>query len=183
MAAKSERKVICRSDLIHSTPFIHSLVIRSQYAVITEADLVKVTQAINGDDKLRMQEFTTVLDRREPPETVGIILEITGDIGIPSLRSETAHGSDAVGIGPNANSARQKAFEALLSTNDDHQHAFDAGRLRQPTIRIVKPGTFSDYRRWRGAKQNSGIGQIKVPVVMVDPVSIEWLEERVVKEL
>jgi len=159
------------------------LAIRSQYAIITESDLVKVTQAINEEDMLQVQEFTTVLDRRELPETVGIILEITGDIGMPSLRSETAHGSNAADIGPDANSARQKAFEALLSTNDDHQRAFDAGRLRQPTIRIVKPGTFSDYRRWRGEKLNVGVGQIKVPAVMIDPTSIEWVEERVVKEL
>ena len=88
-----------------------------------------------------------------------------------------------VDIGLNANSARQKAFKALVSTNDNHQRAFDTGRLRQPTVRIVKPGTFSDYRRWRGERLNTGIGQIKIPVVMVDPASIEWLEERVVKEL
>ena len=88
-----------------------------------------------------------------------------------------------MGIGPNAHAARQKAFEALLSTNDDHQSEFDAGRLRQPTIRIVKPGTFSEYRQWRGERLNTGIGQIKVPVVMVDLASIEWMEERVVKEL
>ena len=148
---------------------------------------MKVTQAINGNDNLRVQEFTTVLDRRELPETVGIILEIAGDTGMAScLRSATLRmmlTRLAYVLGPNANLARQKAFEALLSTNDDHQREFDAGRLRLPTIRIVKPGTFSDYRRWRGEKLNTGIGQIKVPVVMVDPASIEWLEERVVKEL
>ena len=64
---------------------MHSLAIRSQYAIIMEADLAKVTQAINEEDMLRVQEFTTVLDRRELPETVGIILEITGDIGMSSL--------------------------------------------------------------------------------------------------
>ncbi|KIM56343.1 hypothetical protein SCLCIDRAFT_1220375 [Scleroderma citrinum Foug A] len=142
-----------------------SLAIQFQYAIITEADLVQVTQAIDEEDMLRVQEFTTVLDRRELPETVGFILEITGEPGL------------------NANSARPKAFKALLSTNDNHQRAFDTGRLRQPTVRIVKPGTFSDYRRWRGERLNTGIGQIKIPVVMVDPASIEWLEERVVKEL
>ena len=63
--------------------------IRSQYAIIMEADLAKVTQAINEEDMLRVQEFTTVLDRRELPETIGIILEITSDIGMSSLRSET----------------------------------------------------------------------------------------------
>ncbi|KIM56344.1 hypothetical protein SCLCIDRAFT_1220376 [Scleroderma citrinum Foug A] len=145
-----------------------NLAIRFPYAAITEADLVKVVQAINGEDMLRVQEFTTVLDRRELPETVGIILETTGDAGM---------------TGPNVNMARQKAFDALLSTNDNHQLAFDAGRLRMPTIRIVKPGTFADYRRWRGEKLNTGVGQIKVPVVMVDPNSIEWVTERVVTEL
>ena len=168
---------------LNGIPCIHSLVIRSQYAIITEGDVVKVTQAITEEDMLRVQEFTTVLDRRELPETVGIILEITGDIGMPSFHSDSVHDSNAVGIGPNANSARQKAFKALLSTNDDHQRAFNAGRLRQPTIRIVKPGTFSDYRQWRGELLNTGVGQIKVPAIMIDPASIEWLEERVVKEL
>ena len=96
---------------------------------------------------------------------------------------DPARDTHAVDIGLNANSARQKAFKALVSTNDNHQRAFDTGRLRQPTVRIVKPGTFSDYRQWRGEKLNAGVGQIKVPVVMIDPASIEWLEERVVKEL
>ena len=70
---------------------MHSLAIRSQYAIITEGDVVKVTQAINEEDMLRVQEFTTVLDRRELPETIGIIFEITGDIGMPSLHSQTQH--------------------------------------------------------------------------------------------
>ena len=44
-------------------------------------------------------------------------------------------------------------------------------------IRIVKPGTFSEYREWQEGKLNVGVGQIKVPVVMMDPDSIGWLEE------
>ena len=50
-----------------------------------------MTQAINEEDMLRVQEFTTVLDRRELPETVGIIVDIGGDIGTPSLHSETLY--------------------------------------------------------------------------------------------
>ena len=88
-----------------------------------------------------------------------------------------------VGIGAEASSARQKALEALLSTNDEHQRAFDAGRLRLPTIRIVKTGTFADYRQCRGEQLNACLGQIKVPVVAKDPDVLLWLEERVVKEL
>ncbi|KAL4066488.1 GH3 auxin-responsive promoter [Scleroderma yunnanense] len=141
-----------------------SLAIRFPYAAITEADLQKVTRAITKEN-MHVQEFTTVVDRRELPETVGFIFEITGDIGL------------------GANLARQKAFEALVMTNDEHQSAFNTGRLRLPTIRIVKHGTFADYRRWQGEKLNVGVGQIKVPVVMTNPNSYEWLAERVVREL
>ena len=54
---------------------------------------MQVTQAIDEEDMLRVQEFTTVLDRRELPETVGFILEITGEPGMASsLRSATLLG-------------------------------------------------------------------------------------------
>ena len=85
-------------------------------------------------------------------------------------------------IGTEANLARQKAFEALVSTNVEHQRAFDAGRLRLPTIRIVNPGTFKDYRRYRGELLNTAVGT-KVPVVVMDPDVLVWLEVRVAKEL
>jgi len=88
-----------------------------------------------------------------------------------------------VGIGTEVSSARQKVLEALVSTNDEHQRAFDAGRLRLPTIRIVKSGTFRDYRRCRGEQLKTAVGQTKVPVVVMDPDTLVWLEERVVKEL
>ena len=93
------------------------------------------------------------------------------------------YGAHGVIPGPNANVARQKAFEALVSTDDEHEGVFNAGRLRLPTIRILKSGTFAEYRQWRGDKLNMGVGQVKVPMVMMDPDSIEWLEKRVVKEL
>jgi len=87
------------------------------------------------------------------------------------------------GIGTEASSARQKAFEALVLINDEHQRAFDGGRLRLPTIRIVKSGTFRDYRQHRGEQLKTPVGQTKVPVVVMDPDVLVWLEERVVKEL
>ena len=52
---------------------------------------MKMIQAINGED-IQVQEFTSILDQRELPETVGLILEITGDIGMAScLRSVALH--------------------------------------------------------------------------------------------
>ena len=58
------------------------------HASIMEAELLKMVQAIDGEDIVQVQEFTSVLDRRELPETVGLIIEITGEIGMAScLRS------------------------------------------------------------------------------------------------
>lgn len=62
---------------------MHSLAIRLYYAMITEADLVKVVQAIDRQDIMQVHEFATVLDQRELPATVGLLVEIAGDLGMP----------------------------------------------------------------------------------------------------
>ncbi|KAI6006357.1 GH3 auxin-responsive promoter [Pisolithus marmoratus] len=149
-----------------------NLAIQFQYAAITEAHLVGIVQAINTEDIVKVQEFTAIVDQREPAQTVGFFLEIMGDTGMVSYPA-----------GPSAKLARHRAFEALVATNEKHQHAFNTGKLRLPTIRIVKPGTFAKYRSWRGESTNADVGQIKVPVVMSNEAQQEWIVERVVTEL
>ncbi|KAI6151127.1 GH3 auxin-responsive promoter [Pisolithus tinctorius] len=141
-----------------------NLELRLPHAMITEADLVTVIHAISGEDTVEVQEFTTVVDDRKFPQTVGFFVSVTGDIGTAGLAS-------------------QKAFAALVATNVEHQIAFDADEFGLPTIRIVKPGTFADYRRWRGESLNVGVGQTKLPVVLTDPKAQEWMAKRVVTEL
>ena len=183
MAARSEWEHVIRQSV--SILCIRSLVMELPHASIMEAELLKMIQAIDGEDIVQVQEFTSVLDRRELPETVGLIVEITGDIGMaPCLRSTALHmDTHMAGTGTEAGAARQRVFEALVSTNEEHQRAFDAGQLSLPTIRIVKPGTFRDYRRYRGEQLNTPVGQTKVPVVVTNPDVLAWLEERVAKEL
>ncbi|KAI6038445.1 GH3 auxin-responsive promoter [Pisolithus marmoratus] len=142
-----------------------NLDLRLPHAIITEADLASVIRAISGEDIMEVEEFTTVADERKFPQTVGLFVGITGDIG------------------SNAKYARQKAFAALAATSEEHQIAFDMDELGLPTIRIVKPGTFADYRRWRGENMGFGVGQIKVPIVLSDPKAQEWIAERVMMEL
>ncbi|KIK22612.1 hypothetical protein PISMIDRAFT_11474, partial [Pisolithus microcarpus 441] len=142
-----------------------NLTVRLWYAEITEAHLVSVIRALITEDIAKVQEFTAVVDLREVPQTVGFFIGIVGDIG------------------PGGTAARQKAFEALVRANEEHQRAFDAGRLRLPTIRIVKPGTFAEYRLWRGESMNAGVGQIKVPIVLLNEDQQEWIAERVIAEL
>ncbi|KAG9312151.1 hypothetical protein JVU11DRAFT_7440 [Chiua virens] len=52
-----------------------------------------------------------------------------------------------------------------------------------PTIRVVKPGTFAEYRHWKGETANVASGQIKVPSVLIQPKAQAWILERVAEEL
>ena len=94
----------------------------------------------------------------------------------------TTHQSDRT-TGPNARSASQRLFDALAATNVEHRHALENGQIRLPTIRIVKAGTFAEYRQWKGENANIASGQIKVPLVLINPTAQEWILERVVQEL
>lgn len=135
------------------------------YGSVTEAGLLSVVRAISSKDIMEVDEFTATIDQRELPATVGFFFEISGPLG------------------PNSHLSRQKAFEALVATNSELQSEFDKGRLRLPTIRIVRPRAFTEFRRWRGECKKVGLGQLKLPVVMLDLNSLEWIAETVVTEL
>ncbi|KAF8836522.1 hypothetical protein BDN67DRAFT_974068 [Paxillus ammoniavirescens] len=137
--------------------------IRLWHALISDSDLVAAVQAISSEDIIQVHEFTVVVDDRELPATVGYFVE----------------GS----LGSKSHIAPQKLFDALVATNVSHQFALDNAWARLPTIRIVKPGTFMEYRLRKGERLSIGAGQIKVPVVLPESASKAWIEERVVQEL
>ncbi|KAG0699818.1 GH3 auxin-responsive promoter [Suillus ampliporus] len=110
-------------------------------------------------------DFTIVGDERDTPITYGYLVEIAGEIG------------------NNARMAPQQTFEDLMAANHEYRVAFWQGRSRQPTIRLVEKGTFSEYRRQKSEKMNVSIGQVKVPVVILDAAYQEWLLKKVIMEL
>ncbi|KIK81405.1 hypothetical protein PAXRUDRAFT_27885 [Paxillus rubicundulus Ve08.2h10] len=140
-----------------------SLSIRFPHTLISDSDLVTAIQAISSEDIIQVHEFTVVVDDRKSPTTVGYIVEGP--------------------LGSKLHLARQKLFDALAAKNIGHLRARNLGRFGLPTIRIVKPGTFMEYRLRKAEKLGSGAGQIKVPVVLSQSAAIEWLEERVIQEL
>ncbi|KAF9220218.1 hypothetical protein BS17DRAFT_350535 [Gyrodon lividus] len=140
-----------------------SLSIRFPHTSISDIHLVTAIQAISSEDVIRVYEFTAAVDDRKLPATVGYFVEGP--------------------LGPKSHLAPQQLFDALAATNIEHQRALDHGETRLPTIRVVKPGTFRDYRRWRGEKMGVGAGQIKVPAVLSDCAAQEWIAERVTEEL
>ncbi|KIK80810.1 hypothetical protein PAXRUDRAFT_833328 [Paxillus rubicundulus Ve08.2h10] len=140
-----------------------ALSIRFPHVLIPDSDLVAAIQAISSEDIIQVHEFTAMVDDRTLPPTVGCFVE--GQLG------------------PNSHLAPQKLFNALVVTNHKHQDVFDHGHTRLPTIRIVRPGTFTEYRLRRGEKVGVGAGQTKVPVVLLESAAQEWIKKRVVQEL
>ena len=85
-------------------------------------------------------------------------------------------------LGPDAHRAPERLFDALVATNATTSVRART-EMRLPTIRIVRAGTFAEYRRWKGERVNVAAGQIKLPLVLVHPDVQAWILGRVVREL
>ena len=85
--------------------------------------------------------------------------------------------------GPNAHCTAQRLCEVLGAGNSEYTHLIYTGETCLPTIRIVAPGTFMEYRRRRCEEIKTGLGQIKVLVVLSHAESVVWISERMIQEL
>lgn len=52
---------------------------------------------------------------------------------------------------------------------------FDEGKLGPTTIHVLKSGTFMEYRALKIKAAITGTGQVKVPVVLRDRETQEWM--------
>jgi len=68
-------------------------------------------------------------------------------------------------------------------TDAAYKNYYDNSYVGHPTIRILKPGTFKEYRQWKGDTRGITPGQMKVPTMLIDPVTIDWLADRVELEV
>ncbi|KAF9240244.1 GH3 auxin-responsive promoter [Melanogaster broomeanus] len=70
----------------------------------------------------------------------------------------------------------------LQDHNENYRRDSQAGKLATPVVRVLKQGTFGDFREWKIRTTNAGSGQVKVPSVVWDEGTRKWLEEHVVEE-
>lgn len=110
-------------------------------------------QSISSEEVVQARDFTTVLDERKTPQTVGFIAELSGQLCTFNRLTK--------GKAPKNQSMAQ-------------QNTMQSGETRLPMIRVVEPGTFMEYRRLRGEKMKIGLGQIKVPVLTPYPKNGYW---------
>lgn len=133
-------------------------------AMLSEEHLAKAILAVQ--DKLgSLIEFTVVIDDRNITRRVGYLVETQRELG------------------PEADEAPDKLLHELCRLNPQFKFGLDTEEMKPPTIRILKPGTFAEYRRWRIEVTNSGSGQMKVPVVMWDHGAREWIYKRIDREV
>ncbi|KAG6331510.1 hypothetical protein ID866_7580 [Astraeus odoratus] len=85
-------------------------------------------------------------------------------------------------IPPTASASPLQLHAALSEQNDNYRMESLSGRISKPVVRVVRPGTFGEYREWKVRKDNIAAGQIKMPAVVSNPEILQFLEERVIKE-
>ncbi|KAG6332157.1 hypothetical protein ID866_6929 [Astraeus odoratus] len=126
-----------------------------------------ITSAISATQEVLgvLGEFTVVNDDRNGNPSLGYLVEIDGELD------------------PKADDAPARLLTELCRIDEEFKTSVDIGRMGKPTIRVLKQGTFREYRQWRVEVIKSGSGQVKVPVVMWDKTAMEWVTERVEKEL
>ena len=177
----AERKILL--VIVFVSDHVYSLGIRFHRSLITESDLMGVIRAINADGIVEVHEFTAALDDREFPSTVGFFLEINGEATSMVAIIFWTCSTHVIYVGSNAGLLKAKSLEAFLAIHDNHQTLINNGVICPPTIRVVKSGTFMEYRRWKVDTMGVGMSQVKVPVVMWDSNALKWLTERVAREL
>ena len=86
-------------------------------------------------------------------------------------------------IAPNSTFVGERILDALSRTNENVPYALERGLLGKPSIRVVKRGTFSEFRQLKFDEGARNPGQVKVPVVLPKVEYVTWFSNQVVKEL
>ena len=149
----------------------------------TESFLREIIGSLSEDSIGRILEFTTVRDERNKLPAYGFLVELDGEIGILCFDSKPNNSRLHISS-PGRNPAQALVIvQERLQKNAIYKTYCDDSFAGDPTIRILKPGTFKEYRQWKGDTSGISSGQIKVPTMLTDPVTIDWLANRVVLEV
>ncbi|KAG6327027.1 hypothetical protein ID866_12062, partial [Astraeus odoratus] len=142
-----------------------SVVLRMAGTMFTE-ECLRESIFATQDTLGQISEFTVAIDDRGQNPAVGYFVETYGELLIN------------VCIDPEADAAPALLRTELCRLNETFRDNVDK-KMSSPTIRVVKSGTFREYRRWKLEMNKTGYGQTKVPVVMWDSASLQWISARV----
>ncbi|KAI6094510.1 GH3 auxin-responsive promoter [Pisolithus sp. B1] len=138
--------------------------IRIANEVTTETQLRSVVDA-TSDQLGGVSEFCVCPDYRQSVGRYAFLVELQGSLG-----------ADAV-------TAPASLHAELQKLNENYLRNSRAGKIDVPVVRVLRPGTFGEFREWKIRTNNIAAGQVKVPIVVWDEVNRAWLEERVMCDI
>ncbi|KIO12049.1 hypothetical protein M404DRAFT_962542 [Pisolithus tinctorius Marx 270] len=143
---------------------IESMHIRIANEVTTETQLRSVIDT-TSDLLGGVSEFCVCTDYRESVGRYAFFVELQGNLGKDSAATPAA------------------LHDELQKLNENYLRDSQSGKIGVPAVRVLRPGTFGDFREWKIRTNNIAAGQVKVPIVVWDDVNRAWLEERVMRDI
>jgi len=138
--------------------------------LVTEEELRAAMSSTVLNMSIKVINWTAAIDDRSLPATIGFFVELT---------------NEQDNIGPPASDlalAPERLLDELSRSNSNVVWALGHGVFREPTIRIVRSETFSDFLQLKLDEGSKNTGQIKVPVVLPNAAYVTWFTNRVVQE-
>ena len=161
---------------------LFSAVIRFPFFQISEQELRSAMSSVVVDTVGHVVDWTSTVDERQVPVTIGFFVELVGDEGM-SLFPFCCASLFISGIASDSMLTGERVLDVLSRSNENITRAFARGILGKPTIRIVERGTFSKFRQLKLDEGLQSLGQVKVPVVLPKAAYVTWFANQVVKEL
>ncbi|KAI6044140.1 GH3 auxin-responsive promoter [Pisolithus marmoratus] len=138
--------------------------IRLANEVTTETQLRNVVDA-TSDLFGGVSEFCVSPDYRQAVARYAFLVELQGDPGTDMSAVPTA------------------LHAQLQKCNENYLKDSQVGKIGVPCVRVVRPGTFGDFREWKVRTKRAASGQVKVPVVVWGETDCAWLEDHVMYDI
>ncbi|KAI6141432.1 hypothetical protein BKA82DRAFT_4202394, partial [Pisolithus tinctorius] len=132
--------------------------------VTTETQLhnaIDMTSGLLGG----VSEFCVCTDYHESVGRYAFFVELQGNLGKNSAATPAA------------------LHDELQKLNKNYLRDSQSGKIHVLAVRVLRPGTFSDFREWKIRTNNIAAGQVKVPIVVWDDINRAWLEEQVMHDI
>lgn len=126
--------------------------------------------------------WTAAIDTRQIVVTIAFFVELAGDVMHDSSGGRSLVHDRCFPL-PDLALALDHVFDDLVRSNEALAWELELGRFRKPILRVVRPGTFSEFLQLKLDEGSRNVGQVKVPVALPKPEYVTWFSEWVVHEL
>ncbi|KAI9459003.1 GH3 auxin-responsive promoter-domain-containing protein [Boletus coccyginus] len=143
-----------------------NVTIRFPAFMVSEKELRAAMSSVGQSTLEKVVGWTATMDDRRMPATIGFFVELASELEVTDLAL-----------------APERMLDELSRSSLNITWMFEHELFCKPTIRLVRPGTFSDFLQLKLDEGSNNLGQVKVPVVLPRAEYVTWFSDRVVDEL